>query len=255
MRLAFAIVVMATTPAIAQHDHGADDHAHHDSTASSYGAGVSILAASYDTMYYAGSYAGIAPSARWMRGRFGASASTAFYRLTSNGASYTGLGDVGLHAQAAVISRDVVDAGIMAGMSLPTGDSRHGLGMGHVMLMPAVYASVSVDRLRLGASVGYSRALGDSDHDHGAWPLVSPMLFSEISWNAAGDVRVSERVTAGARASGGVPADGDGGTARAIAAARVGYRAGRVDTNVELQAGLVGDPFTVRGVVSSTLTF
>lgn len=113
------------------------------------------------------------------------------------------------------------DAGVVAGVSVPTGDSRHGMGMGHVMVMPGLFASWSAGRLRVAASSGYSRALGaEGHHDHAPWPLVSPMLVSEVSWNAGAEVRMTA-VSVGARASG----------------------------------GLVGDPFTLRGVVSTALSF
>ena len=61
-------------------------------------------------------------------------------------------------------------------------------------------------------------------------------------------------MSAGARASGGVPA-GEGGSSRVIVGGRVGWRASMVDTAFELQAGVAGDPFNVRGVVSTTLSF
>jgi hypothetical protein len=247
-------ILLASAPAFAQHDHAHDDH-HGAATDAAFGAGVSVVAASYDTKYYVGDYQGIVPQARWSDARFAVIASGAVHRLTANGAEYYGFGDVGIHGQALLVHVDTFDAGVLAGISLPTGDERHGLGMGHVMLMPGVFAAWTVERMRLAASVGYSRALGgDRDHDHGAWPIVAPMLMAEVSWNAGADVRVTPAVTAGARASGGLPA-GEGGPARSVVAGRVGWRRGRVDTTFELQAGVVGDPFTMRGVVSTALSF
>ncbi len=247
-------IMLASAPAFAQHDHAHDDH-HGAAVGGALGAGVSVVAASFDTMYYAGDYQGIVPQARWSDTRFAVIATGAVHRLTANGAEYYGFGDVGIHGQVLLARVDTFDAGILAGVSLPTGDERHGLGMGHVMLMPGVFAGWTVERVRFGASVGYSRALGGaSDHDHGAWPLVSPMLMAEVSWNAGADVRMTPAVTAGARAAGGLPA-GEGGPARAIVAGRVGWRRGRVDSSIELQAGVVGDPFTIRGVVSTALSF
>ena len=61
-------------------------------------------------------------------------------------------------------------------------------------------------------------------------------------------------ITTGVRAAGGLPT-GDGGSARAIAAGRVAWRKGRIDSAFEVQAGLVGDPFNVRGVASTMLSF
>jgi hypothetical protein len=252
MGLAIAIL-LASAPAFAQHDHA---HEEHEATRpAAITAGVALVAASFDTRFYEGHYEGLVPSARWSNARFAAIASGSVYRLEKNGAQSYGLGDVSVHGQAMLVRHDTLDAGVLAGVSLPTGDSRHGMGMGHVMLMPGVFVAWTVERVRLAASIGYSRALGgDRDHDHGAWPLVAPMLMSEVSWNAGGDVRMTPAITTGLRAAGGVPT-GDGGCARAIGAGRVAWRARHLESAFEIQAGLVGDPFNVRGVVSTMLSF
>lgn len=254
MQLTLSIaILLPSAPAFAQHDHAHDDHDVTEPAA--FGAGVALVAATFDTMLYAGNYEGILPSVRWSNARFAAIASTGLYRVYKNGAATYDVGDVSLHGQASIVRRDTFDVGALAGISLPTGSASHGTGMGHVMLMPGVYAAWTVDRVKLAASVGYSRALGGkSDHDHGAWPLVSPMLMSEISWTAGADLIVTPAITAGLRSAGGLPA-GDGGNPRVLGAGRVAWRAGRVDTGFELQAGLVGDPFTMRGVVSTMLSF
>lgn len=254
VRSAIAVVIVCAfaAPARAQHDHAADDH-HHGPT-SSLAAGVSLVAASFDTMLYAGNYQGAIPSLRWARDRFSAFANVGGYRLEKNGAASYGISDVGLHGQARIVALDAFETGVVAGVSLPTGNQQRGLGMGHLMVMPAVYAAWAPTRVRVAASVGYSRALGGQSHEgHGPWPLVSPMLAEEVSWNAGADVAVGSDVTAGARASGGIPLDD--GLARAIVSARVAWRAHSMESTFELQAGVVGDPFTVRGVVSTALSF
>jgi hypothetical protein len=145
----------------------------------------------------------------------------------------------------------------MLAVSAPTGNDANGLGMGHPMLMPAGWGAWRYERLVVTGSLGYSRALVDasSHHDHGMWPLVEPMNMSEITWSGGGEVALGAGVRAGARLSGGVPVGAMAGIDRVVGAARVAWATGRVDTAVELQAGLAGDPFTVRGVVSSTLSF
>jgi hypothetical protein len=258
------VVVLASAPAYAQHDHGADepvdhdDHHHHHGHERPYvvSAGLALVAASFDTMAYSGNYQGVVPTVRWSNERFAALASGAVYRVAENGAEFYGLGDAGVHGQARLVAADGFDAGVSAGVSFPTGDERHGMGMGHVMVMPGLFASwAAAARVRFASSIGYSRALGSADgHDHGAWPLVSPMLMAEVSWNAGADVRLPHHVTAGARASGGLPA-GEGGAARAMVAGRIAWHQGTLDSSVELQAGVVGDPFNVRGVVSTTVSF
>jgi hypothetical protein len=85
------------------------------------------------------------------------------------------------------------------------------------------------------------------------WPLVEPMNMVEFTWSAGGDVALSDTVHTGARLSGGVPiGNGDN---RIIGALRVAWGQGRFSTAAELQAGIAGDPFNVRGVVSTALSF
>jgi hypothetical protein len=174
------------------------------------------------------------------------------YRLDENGARFYGLGDLHAHGQARLVGSPAAYAGVIAGMSVPIGDDQHGLGMGHVMVMPAAFGTWTIDRMSFTGTAGYSRAIGgNSDHDHGPWPLVEPMLVSEFSWSASGDVAVARSVRAGARASGGVPIGS--GDNRVVGALRVGWSGGRVTTAAELQVGLAGHPFT-EGAVSTALS-
>jgi hypothetical protein len=246
-------ILLACAPAYAQHDHSHAHDEHHagPTSTSNLAAGASLVAASFDQKFYGGDYLGVVPSAVWSNSKFAAIASIGVYRISLNGATYTGLGDVGVHAQAQLLRRDDFEVGVLAGISLPSGDDRHGLGMGHLMLMPGAFATWTHQRVRVSTTLAYGRALGRSGHEHGAWPIVSPMLMAEVSWNAGVDVRITDAITAGARASGGLPA-GEGGTSRAIIGGRVGWRRSRLDTSFELQAGVVGDPFSVRGVLATS---
>lgn len=244
------MLVLATAPAGAQHEH----HAEQGPSRSELAAGVSLVAAAFDTTLYVGNYQGVVPSLRWTSARFAVHASGGVYRLEKNGAHRYGMGDIGVHGQATLWTRGTSELGIVAGISAPTGDHQSGLGMGHAMVMPAVFASWAGARLRFAGTLGYSRALGGETHaDHGPWPLVAPMLESELSWNAGGDLRVGTQLTAGIRGSGGIPLGA--GDTRAIIAGRLAWHAGWMQLVCELQAGLAGDPFTVRGVVSTTLSF
>lgn len=253
-QLAIALL-LASTPAFAQHDHSHEEAPKGEAAASSsFGLGLSLVAATFDTRLYVGDYEGVVAHARWSSERFAVIVSGSAFRIEKNGGVDVGGGDLGVHGQAVLVSADSFDAGVIAGISLPTGSAVDGLGMGHAMLMPGVFGAWTIERVRLAASVGYSRALGEANHDHGAWPIVSPMLMAEISWNAGADLRLPHAFTAGARASGGLPA-GEGGPARATAGARVAWQRGRVDTALELHAGLVGDPFGVRGVASAAVSF
>jgi hypothetical protein len=252
MRTAIAIaIVLACAPAYAQHDHGGHEHI---DAARPFAATVALVAASFDTMLYLGNYEGVIPSVSWTNGRFSASVTGSAYRVEKNGAVFYGAGDAGVHGAARIVGRGSADAGVALAASVPTGNEPHGMGMGHPMLMPAVFGEWSTSRVHLGGSVGYSRAIGGGSHEgHGAWPIVAPMSVSEVSWSAGADVLFGSAVTAGARGAGGIPLGS--GDVRAMVAGRVAWQASRVETAFELQAGVAGDPFTVRGVVSTALSF
>lgn len=248
-----ACLAFASGTAYAQHHHEMEDHPAGGTDA--FGVGVALVAASFDTMTYAGNYQGVLPSVRWSRPRYGVAVTTGIYRLEENGAQWYGLGDLTVHGQATIVGTPRASAGVIAGVTAPIGDDQRGMGMGHAMIMPALFGAASSGSIDVVATAGYSRALGaDSHHDHGPWPLVEPMLMSEISWSAGGDLHVTPDFRAGGRLSGGIPVGGPGNT-RVVGALRAAWRTGRVESAAEIQAGLAGDPFTVRGVVSTALSF
>lgn len=245
------VIVLACAPAYAQHDHGGHEKV---DVAKPFAATVALVAASFDTMLYLGNYEGILPSARWATSRFSAVISGAAYRVEKNGATFYGAGDVGAHGTAHLVHAESFDAGVALGGSVPTGNEQHGLGMGHPMLMPSMFGAWTTPRVHAYASAGYSRAIGGGSHEgHGAWPIVAPMMPSEITWTAGADVLVVSRVSAGARSAGGIPVGS--GENRVTVGGRVAWQTSRVESAFELQAGVAGDPFTVRGVVSTALSF
>lgn len=226
---------------------------------SSFSAGVSVLTATFspslaDQMYYEGSYQGVIPSLRWAMDRYGASLSWAYYWLDRNGASYNGVGDLVAHGQAALLVTHDAQAGAMLSASWPTGAETFGLGMGHPMLMPAVWGTWRLDRVELSGSAGYSWAVASGGHVHGMQPLVEPMNMSELTWGAAADVAVGGGVRLGARLAGGVPIV-QAGDDRMIGAVHAAWGVHRIDTAAELQVGLLGDPFNIRAVLSTALRF
>ena len=255
LRIGLAFVA-GLAPAAARADHHGMAMSG-DPADSSFGIGLSVLAASYSSRYYAGDYEGVQTDLSWARGRFAAGASLAYYRLFENGLETDGLGDVVVDGQVTLVEHGDTTAGVMVAGSLPTGDGMIGLGMGHPMVMPAGWGTWHHQRVMLMASLGYSRALVDasSHHDHGVWPLVEPMNMSEISWSGAGDVAVSHGVHVGAQLSGGVPVGVLPGHDRVIGAVRVSYGAGAFDTSAEVEAGLDGDPFNTRGIVATAMHF
>jgi hypothetical protein len=242
-------LLLSAGSARAEHGHGIEHGG-----PSTFGAGVSMLAATFDTMFYGGNYQGIVPSLHWSNERFAAGTSIAMYRLEENGGKFYGFGDIVVHGQATLVRAHPIHAGVIVAVSAPSGDERRGLGMGHPMLMPALFGMWMHGRVMLAATAGYSRAIGgDTDHDHGMWPIVEPMNLSELTWSAGGDYAITRKVSGGARVSGGVPiGDGDN---RIVGAVRVAWAAGRFSSAGELQAGLAGDPFTIRGVLTTGWSF
>jgi hypothetical protein len=252
-RIVLAVLGLTASQALADHHGmvmGGEPHG------SVIGTSVSLLAASFATPDFAGDYEGVIPSVSWSTPRFAVGANVPLYRLQENGRELYGPGDVVVHGQGTFIEAGELHAGALVAVSAPTGDGQAGTGMGHAMAMPALWTAWSHERLTLAGSAGYSRALVDSmtHHDHGPWPLVEPMNMSEISWSASGDIALAHGTHAGARVSGGVPV-GAAGTDRVVGAVRVAWGSGAVDTAAELQAGLAGDPFTIRGVVETALHF
>jgi hypothetical protein len=257
IRITASLVVLTS---VAYADHHGMVMESDESPASTYTAGVSLLAATFspslpENMYFGGNYQGVVPSASWAMGRYAAGASWAYYRMRRNGNEDYGVGDLVAHGQVAIVTEHDVQAGAMFAVSAPTGSDAAGFGMGHPMVMPAAYAGWRSGPVAFAGSFGYSRALVSGVHVHGMAPLVEPMNMSELTWSGSGDVAVGRGVRAGARVSGGIPVGSLPGTDRVVGALRIAWGEGRVDTAFEFQAGLAGDPFNIRGVVSTALRF
>lgn len=253
--VAALVALLAPPAAVARADHDmamAETHHGEDSELS---VGLLVEAAEFDTTLYVGSYQGVTPSLGWMRGRFGAGATISLYHLTENGRSLYGPGDAMLVAHAAVIDGDALRAGVALHAMLPTGSELDNLGMGHMMVMPSVWATWRTAPVTIDASAGYGRAMTGlgGGHDHGPAPLVDPMNLQELTFRAAADLDVGRGVQVGGRALGGIPI-GSGAT-RVIGGARVAWGTPRVSTGLEVQVGLAGDPFTLRGVLDTALRF
>jgi hypothetical protein len=243
----------ASGVAFADHEMMMSENHHADSSELS--VGVSVEAAAFDTMYYVGSYQGITPQLGWARGRFGASATIGLYHLTENGLSVYGLGDGAIGGHAMVFATEALRVGVAAHVMLPTGSERDSLGMGHTMAMPSVWATWRAGAVSVATSAGYARAmtaLGGGQHVHTS-PLVDPMNLQELTWRTGADLEVGHGVQVGGRALGGIPIDT--GRTRVIGGGRVAWGTPRVSTAFELQLGLAGDPFTIRGVVETALRF
>jgi hypothetical protein len=237
---------------IARADHDMAAMADHGSEVS---VGVTAEAASFDTQFYVGSYQGLVPVVEAALGRFAATAAMPLYHLTENGLSRYGVGDASLGGSAVILDRDALHAGAALHLMLPTGSELENFGMGHVMAMSSVWATWQGAPLRLAASAGYARALTGlgGAHDHGPAPLVDPMNMQELTWSAAADVDIGHGLALGGRTRGAAPIGT--GRSRLTGGGRVAWGTPRVTTGVELQVGLIGDPFTLRGVLDTALRF
>ncbi len=233
-------------------------HEHHGAPAAPTERGVrlavSAIAARYDTGTYVGDYEGLALAVGVARGRFAVHAIAPIYRLRANGADRWGPGDIMIGGDAIAFARRrwLVGGSLMFGA--PSGDGIRGLGMGHAMTMAAVWVRHGRGRLAWAASAGYARAFeAASHHDHGAWPLVEPMNMAEVTGSLGADVTVARRWRVGARGAIALPTGA--GSTRAIAAGGVRWIGARLEVATELQLGVLGDPFTARGVVETSVHF
>ena len=253
--VAIAVGVLAPVSARAEHDHGGGHHHADAAVESKFGAGAGLVAARYNTPLYLGDYQGVVPKVTWTYGRVAASANIGMYRLVENGLTRYGVSDVVVSGQATLVSRGRAMAGVALPVSLPTGDHQTGFGMGHVMVMPALWASAEVRRVQLSVSAGYGRALGGAHGhaEHGSWPLIDPMNQQELTWSAAATAPLGNVIHAGVLASGGI-AIGDG-VNRAAGGIGASWRAGHVETSFTLQAGFAGDPFILHGKLESMVHF
>lgn len=246
----------------------AAEHMHHhdpapvDDTAevaagSTFGASVSLLAASYRHVLYEGDYQGLAAGFVWSRGRVAASAELAGYRLRRNGLVSHGIGDVMLHGMVTALDGGHVTAGGMLMVGLPTGNDIEGLGMGHVMVMPSAWSTLAFGRSSAMVTFGYVRGLGGANahakHGQGLWPIVDPMTMSELTAGAQVDHMLVPALGLGAKLAAAFPLDL--GDTRVVGSLRAVWIMGRFQTSAEVQVGLAGDPFGFRGLMQTSATF
>lgn len=181
-------------------------------------------------------------------------ASLPFYRLTRDGTTARGLGDVAadlrLHAVRAT------ELGITAGpelsLTLPTGDASRDLGMGHSMLMPGAFVRLDVAQLTVVVQLAYGVALSHGAHamHGGAAPIVNPMNRSEIEHALGVAYAVHEVVRVTARVLGAVPVAVSDGAAREVAAAGVQLVWRAFDLSIEQHVPFVGSPFSSKTLLA-----
>ncbi|MBL9101998.1 MAG: hypothetical protein JNL82_13625 [Myxococcales bacterium] len=218
--------------------------------------GVRLDAAGYRNSSYEGDYQGLAPTLGFNHPRVAVMALLPAYRLTRNGRTGYGLGDLALAVRVPIpaLSRGTWSGGLGLSATLPTGKAGADLGMGHVMLMPEFWFGHEQERVQLVGTVGFARALasaGAGHHDHGPRPIVNPMNLSEVDASLNSFVRVHDKVWLklgmfGAMPVGTVNAEG---VTRILAGSGLVVAVRGLEISAELQAPLAGAPFLARGVL------
>ena len=218
--------------------------------------GVRLDAAGYRNQSYEGDYQGLAPTLGFNHPRVAVMALLPAYRLTRNGRTGYGLGDLALALRVPVpaFANRSITAGFGLAATLPTGKADADLGMGHVMLMPEFWFNHERDRVQIVGTVGFARALtsaGGSHHNHGPRPIVNPMNLSEIDASLNSFLRVHDKVWLKLGMFGAMPVGSVNmpGVTRVIAGSGVVVTVRGLELSAELQAPLTGAPFMARGVL------
>jgi hypothetical protein len=211
--------------------------------------------ARFESSRYDGHYQGLILSGGLAWRQLYAGAALSAYRIVRNGLASRGVGDSFLQARATLLGAESATAqgGLAMAATLPTGDARADLGMGHVMLMPGAWATASLHRLLLSTQLGYGKSLaGNNGHQHrGVGPLIAPMSLAEIDATLAASVPFYPNATdlrLKAEIDGALPTSDEGATARANL--RLGVLHGhRVKASIDLQLPIAGEPSTLKLVL------
>ncbi len=223
---------------------------------------ASFEAGLYDFGGVEGSYQGTALSAAYTRGPFRAELALPAYRLRRNDETLYGPGD--LTGELRLRLLDVADGALRGGPGLtaiaPTGSASRDLGMGHVMLMPALWGLFEHSGAFVQVQIAYARALSEdeSEHAHHAprmRPIVRPMNASELVASVSGGYALHEllRVQAGIYTA--LPVHVRDGEDRTVASLGVDFIPSAFDASLEAQAPLAGDPFTFKVVAGAGVRF
>jgi hypothetical protein len=188
--------------------------------------------------------------------RLGARLAIPVYRIAhDDGDVAVGLGDLAVEASARLLGGERWRAGVVAGVTAPTGDADDGLGMGHAMLMPGAWITAAGGPVDVAAAASYGTAVGDpgGHHHHRARALVNPMNRHELGGSLRAAYAATGALEVHAIALLAVPV-GDGVT-RAAAAGGARWHLGTWSIGAEAGAGITGKPFVSRGVLDLTRTF
>lgn len=218
--------------------------------------------ASYSTERYAGNFTGVHLGLTYAQanGRgpsWDVSAGVPAYQLVRNGQDEEGIGDPWVRGRLRLWQSRAQDLGLGAalGMSLPLGDAEADLGMGHVMIHPAVWLDIGAERVRTHWTFSYGSVLGAGDHGTGPGPLVNPMNASELAASGTATWIPTRGLQLSASASGAVPTSKEGGEARAVASLGLALPLGLVQVGSEFSWAILGDPFDQKLQVTARAAF
>ncbi len=222
-----------------------------------------VLVAGYERAGERGDYEGLYAGFGYRQPWFGADVLLPAYRLARAHQTELGLGDLLVTARGTALRAydGKIAFGVELPAMLPTGRESASLGMGHVMLMPALWFALALEPFSLQARAGYGRVLGqmqmemDADvhaaHAHqtkGQTPIVNPMNHSEFEHALDLGLAVQKHVSLHARWFGAVPV-GDAGVTRQILGAGATLGFDQADFTLELQRPFAGNPFELKGAM------
>jgi hypothetical protein len=186
--------------------------------------------------------------------RFHLRAQGSWYRLRDSLEHTTGPGDVLVAGMWTAYQAARLHAGIALPVGLPTGDADARLGMGHVMIMPGVFAALKVTpAITASAGLAYNRALESGDgHNHGIGPYVNPMTKEELGFAGRVAMRAAPQLSLVGEAAMAVPIDGD---PRLLFGGGFAFFRDRFSITALVQAGALTAPFTARGVADFAYAF
>jgi hypothetical protein len=186
--------------------------------------------------------------------RFHLRAQGSWYRLRDSIEHTNGPGDVMVAVMWTAVQSERLHAGLALPVGLPTGDDEERLGMGHVMIMPGVFAALrATPTITISAGLAYNRALESGEgHDHGIGPYVNPMTKEELGGAARISVRAAAMLQLVGETAIAAPLDGD---MRMIVGGGFALQHERMSLSALAQAGVLYEPFTARGVVDLAYAF
>jgi hypothetical protein len=210
------------------------------------GVSVGATAATFTTPSFEGDYEGLELGGRFGLRALSVDAHVVRYRILRNGLESRGWGDTSLQAAYRWVLSDElgVEGDAFAAAMFPTGDSRHDLGMGHVMFMPGISIVLNREWLLSELVLSYHQAMGEAGghHHHGGLsPIVDPMNRSEVAWVWSSAAEVVRPIWLEIGVDGAKAADQVAYRAAAFSGIRVPLRRARI--GVAAHVPLHGEPF------------